>query len=182
MTCREAEDLFSACLEGGLGRGDERRLRAHLEACPACALLFEATRDVISQLQALPEIEIPVPEGLNRRIFKASEKPPTKRLLVGEPGRSAASPGLAAAAVIILAFFLNTLLPITASPRFYELYTSARTAAEDTLRYSETVFARGKDEVLGFSASQLPFYDAMKERLYRFRKGVKKHGELQESS
>lgn len=182
MNCREAEDLFSACLENELGKSEERRLRAHLEACPACGLLFEATRAVIRELRLLPEIPVPAPERLNKKIFRESEKLERKRSPAEVFRGAIASPRLAAAAAIILAFFLNAFSPVTASPRFYELYTLARAAAEDTLQNSQMVFARGKDEILGFSASQVPYYDAMKERLYRFKEGVMKHGELQESS
>lgn len=78
MTCDEALELISACLDGELSAGDRRRLEAHLAACPACAELME---ELTGQSLLLRQLDCQVPDGLSRRILSQlpPQAPPAKK-------------------------------------------------------------------------------------------------------
>lgn len=76
MNCSEIQLLLSAYLDGELTTEEEKEVKAHLLACPACQKQL-ARLSVLHK--ALREMEAPsVPEGLADRVLSVATAPPPK--------------------------------------------------------------------------------------------------------
>ena len=64
MNCEEAQTLLSEFEAEEAPPETAERLRKHLDACPACARLFEAMRRVTESVAATPDEDIPRALGL----------------------------------------------------------------------------------------------------------------------
>jgi len=111
MKCKQAAQLFSNRIEGGLRQDQSERLQAHLDHCPDCAELIGIMELNIRQLEGVPEP--PMPEGLVRRLADIPRREieaagrPTTRSNMGANGHWLFSN---AAAAVILAIFLTVNL------------------------------------------------------------------------
>lgn len=77
MTCERIEELLSAYLEGELGAAEKAAVEDHLAACPACAELLAALRQVTGAMAAFPEAE-PSP-ALLARLYGIPERKTAKK-------------------------------------------------------------------------------------------------------
>ncbi|HEY2381524.1 MAG TPA: zf-HC2 domain-containing protein [Terriglobia bacterium] len=59
MNCATVEELVSDYLEGALSTEHHRAVGAHLQTCPACAILLAGITEVISAGRAFPVYEPP---------------------------------------------------------------------------------------------------------------------------
>jgi anti-sigma factor RsiW len=66
LPCNEAVELLTDYLEGALDEETTRRVEAHLELCPPCAVYLEQLRETSGALRRLAPP--PVPEGLAARL------------------------------------------------------------------------------------------------------------------
>jgi anti-sigma factor RsiW len=66
LVCRQAVELMSDYLDGGLPRRERRRLERHLAACDACAAYLAQLRAVVATSGAVgpEELDEDVIEGL----------------------------------------------------------------------------------------------------------------------
>ena len=109
MTCDEALDLLEPHVDGDLTPAETDRLRAHLEACPACAAELMLAQRIQRELRALPQLDCP-PEVVERARRQGAEVVPFRSHRAGLPLRLAA----AAAALVLAvggAFFVQSQRP-----------------------------------------------------------------------
>jgi anti-sigma factor RsiW len=59
LRCEVVLDRLEPYLDGELDDTTGRRIRGHLERCPACAEEAAAARRVLSELRSLPELDLP---------------------------------------------------------------------------------------------------------------------------
>ncbi len=78
MTCERVEGLLSAYLEGELGAAERAETEIHLAACPDCAGLLEALREVTGAMAVFPEAE-PSPALMARLYGIPGERAGRKR-------------------------------------------------------------------------------------------------------
>lgn len=64
MLCEAVLEQLEPFIDGELEAGFADRVRAHLDTCPACAREEAAARLVLTDLRALPQIDLP-PEVMN---------------------------------------------------------------------------------------------------------------------
>src|SRR5882757_5055848 len=88
LGCEEALDLLDPYLDGDLQPDEARRVREHLDRCPACAAELSLARRVQGELRALPQPECP-PELLARVVrqgrgevvpFPSASRSPRRRI------------------------------------------------------------------------------------------------------
>jgi anti-sigma factor RsiW len=115
-------DALSALLDGELSGADERRARAHLAACSACAAELEAVGQARSWLRALPPVDPPA--GFRRRLLEGATGE-VVRLRTRRAGLAALAAG-AAASVALLGLVSPGEPPAT--PRVGQLIESHATA------------------------------------------------------
>jgi anti-sigma factor RsiW len=77
MTCKEAELLIHAHLDGELDAGHAREVEAHLENCPPCAAQLRAYRELQEAMPAA-RLRYTAPAGLRHRIERALPSPPPR--------------------------------------------------------------------------------------------------------
>ncbi len=112
MTCREYQEFFSDLHDGELADGLRRDLEAHLGACPSCAAEHAA---FLRSLKALRAAAAPAasPGFVLRAVAAARREPasrPSTRRLAAPAPRRAPWAVLAAAAAVLVAFTLGSLL------------------------------------------------------------------------
>lgn len=133
MSCAEYEKLIHRSLDQEIEAGEERRLRAHLEECAACSLVYEKTRSLKALF--IPETVEP-PSGMRERILKAvaAERRGGQAVVIPLFRRAAL------AALVILAvsaaLFFGDLGPLTASD------------GDSTVHYEDVFSGRDPGETL----------------------------------
>ena len=74
LLCTEAEDQFSAYLDGTLSGVAMADVREHLAHCPACSRSFAGSRATLAALAALPPLKPPPALALRLRVAVSQEK------------------------------------------------------------------------------------------------------------
>jgi hypothetical protein len=98
MDCHQARDLFEEHRRRELEADRARAVEAHLEACPACRLLWARDETLISLVRALPRP--PAPAGLARQVRSLGAPRRGVGAWLGRPWVAAALAALVVAAVL----------------------------------------------------------------------------------
>lgn len=77
MNCNEIQALLSTYMDGALTKKEEKEVRAHLAACPACQKKLAHLSVLHKTIRAIEAP--PVPEGLCERVIAAATAPPPKK-------------------------------------------------------------------------------------------------------
>lgn len=72
IDCRLFHELLDDLLAGELSAEDRQDMERHIAECPACAAAYGEARRALDAVT--PQVTIPVPEGLDRRILDAAHR------------------------------------------------------------------------------------------------------------
>lgn len=100
MDCEQSEVLLSLYLESELGEEDRAAVETHLKACPSCAALCAALKEVQASLVDFPEAEIG--RSLLNRLHAIPSRKRRFTLNLDFLGRPSLQPVLAAASVLLM--------------------------------------------------------------------------------
>jgi len=113
VSCRAAQRLISAYLDGELSPKQQQQCEAHIFTCPDCYRIFKQSQQVVAVLHAVPPVTVPA--GLDKRVHHAVTESvaANEPEIIGYVGKriswrtvGVALAGAAAAAVIVLGLIL----------------------------------------------------------------------------
>jgi len=109
MECKRIEEILSPYIEDELSAQEKQMVEEHLKKCPKCVSLLSFMREVKTNLEGLPEIE--VSDNLLSRLYNIPKKKKKILLNLNFLLRPSVQPILAAATVILIMISLYMFNP-----------------------------------------------------------------------
>lgn len=140
MSCRNAQVLLSAYIDGELAGGEMMRVREHLRSCPECRSEFEEVRAVKTMLGNTGEVEVPT--GLEERLMAAvmSQEAPARAERPIWGWALASSFAAAAIALALLQFGGRSSAPTGVEARSKPTESIAFDVSQDQSVYGSDLF------------------------------------------
>ncbi len=171
MKCFEAQEIFSAYLDKDLDCESVAAFEKHLDSCNECTAILTEIAGIITELGNLPDADPPA--GLNDRVILRTLK--TKRIsLLDAMLEAVLNPGLDAAAILILGFFITFGSYLCRPTDASELYRNARAFASVKVIESQSVCREGVNYIQSVSVTGLPFYKEAKEAYVKIESNISK--------